>query len=218
MNNITLARFNMIEQQIRPWDVLDQRVLDLIHTTPREAFVPQRFQGLAFADTEIPLGHGETMLAPKMVGRMLQALNIDSSDTILEIGTGSGYVTALLAHAGRQVYSIDIHPDFTQHAAMLLHAQGIHNVALETGDAAHGWPLHQPYDVILITGSLPILPPSFQQSLQRGGRLVAVVGDTPVMEAILITRTGDNEWSRESLFETSIKPLANAPQPSRFTF
>lgn len=218
MNDITLARFNMIEQQIRPWDVLDQRVLDLIQATPREAFVPPCFQGLAFADTEIPLGHGETMLAPKIVGRMLQALNIHSSDTILEIGTGSGYVTALLARAGRHVYSIDIHSDFTQTAAMALNAQGIHNITLETGDAARGWPLHQPYDVILLTGSLPMLPTVFQQSLQRGGRLLAVVGDAPVMEAVLITRTGDNEWSRESLFETSIKPLVNAPQPSRFTF
>jgi protein-L-isoaspartate(D-aspartate) O-methyltransferase len=149
---------------------------------------------------------------------MVQAVNLDPLDIALEVGTGSGYQTALLARGCRQVFSVDIHADISAQARKSLDGQGIGNVTLEVGDAARGWDNHRPYDVIIITGSLPVLPEAFQRSLNRGGRLVAVVGDAPVMEAILITRTGDNEWSRESLFETSIKPLVNASQPQRFTF
>lgn len=218
MLNIEQARFNMIEQQVRPWDVLDPKVLELMESTPREPFVPAGYEGLAYADTEIPLGHGETTLPPRVIGRMVQAVNLDPLDIALEIGTGSGYQTALLARGCRQVFSVDIHADISAQARTSLEGQGIGNVTLEVGDAARGWDNHRPYDVIIITGSLPVLPEAFQRSLNRGGRLVAVVGDAPVMEAILITRTGDNEWSRESLFETSIKPLVNASQPQRFTF
>ncbi len=218
MMNVEQARFNMIEQQVRPWDVLDLQVLDLMERTPREAFVPETYLGLAFADTEIPLGHGETMMPPKMEGRLLQAANIDASDTILEIGTGSGYLTALLAAAGRHVYSVEIHADLSAAAGDKLNAQEIDNVTLEVGDAAAGWDRHGLYDVIVITGSLPTLPETFQQSLQRGGRLFAVIGDSPVMEAIRVTRTGDNTWSHETLFETELPALTNTPPLRKFTF
>ena len=218
MLNIKQARFNMIEQQVRPWDVLDPQTLGLMEALPREAFVPQDYRNISYADTEIPLGHGELMLAPRMVGRMLQTLNLSKTDIALEVGTGSGYLTALLGKSCRQVYSVDIHDDISAQAKQNLSAQGIDNVTLETGDAAQGWDAHKPYDAIVITGSLPVLPESFQKSLHNGGRLVAVVGDAPIMEAVLITRTGENEWSRESLFETELKPLARAIQPERFTF
>ena len=218
MLNIEQARFNMIEQQVRPWDVLDPKVLELMEGVPREPFVPAGYQALAYADTEIPLGHGTTTLPPKVIGRMLQAADIDPLDIALEVGTGSGYQTALLARGCRQVFSVDINAEISAQARKNLDTLGINNATLEVGDAAHGWDQHRPYDVIIITGSLPVLPETFQKSLNRGGRLVAIVGDAPVMEAILITRTGDNEWSRESLFETNVKPLTNAQQPQRFTF
>lgn len=218
MTNVERARFNMVEQQVRPWDVLDTQVLELMESTPREAFVPQAYQNLAYADIEIPMGHGEVMLAPKYVGRMLQALDIQPGDVALEVGCGTGYVTALLAQTCREVYGVDIHQDFVDTTARNLAALDLNNITLEQGDAAQGWKAHGPYDVIFITGSLPVLPDSFQQSLNRGGRLVAIVGESPVMEVVLITRIGVDEWSQETLFETDIKPLENAPKPQRFVF
>ena len=218
MLNIEQARFNMIEQQIRPWEVLDPKILQLMATVPREAFVPAGYEGLAYADTEIPLGQGQVMLSPKVVGRMLQAADIDPLDIALEVGTGSGYLTALLAHGCRQVFSIDINANNSAQAGRNLEGQGIKNVTLEVGDAACGWDRSAPYDVIIINGSLPVLPETFQNSLNRGGRLVAVVGQAPVMEAILITRTSDTEWCRESLFETCIPALVGATQRQQFTF
>ncbi len=218
MMNVEQARFNMVEQQIRPWDVLDFKVLDLLQLTPREEFVPKGYEELAFADMEIPLDHGEVMLAPKIVARMMQAANIHESDSIFEVGTGTGYGTALLAKAAREVESVDIHPDFIETAQQNLTNQGIDNVTLDTRDAAQGVGSDRLYDVIIITGSLPTLPDSFQHSLQRGGRLVAVVGNAPVMQAVLITRSGDNEWSEEVLFETEIPPLRNVAAVKPFTF
>jgi protein-L-isoaspartate(D-aspartate) O-methyltransferase len=219
MTNVELARFNMVEQQVRPWDVLDPQVLELMESTPREAFVPQGYENVAYADIEIPIGHGETMLAPKYVGRMLQALNLHKSDVALEVGCGTGYVTALLAKACREVISVDIHADLVESARQNLRALDLNdNVMLETGDAANGWDAQHPYDVIIVTGSLPVLPETFQNSLNRGGRMVAVVGTAPVMEAILLTRTGTQEWRRETLFETNIKALANSTKPQRFVF
>lgn len=212
------VRFNMVEQQVRPWDVLDGKVLDLMDTTPREVYAPDNYRELAYADIEIPLGNGQAMLHPKIVGRMLQAVNLDATDVALEIGTGSGYLTALLAQGCRKVYSVDIEADFIARAQEKLNQQGLSNVELEVGDAAQGWDKHQPYDAIIITGSLPVLPESFQQSLQRGGRLVAVVGRGPIMEATLITRIGENEWSRQVLFETELAPLQNAIAPTAFSF
>ena len=218
MLNVEQARFNMIEQQVRPWDVLDPKALDLMEAMPREAFVPAGYEGLAYADIEVPLGNGESMLAPKYVGRMLQAVDIHANDVALEVGTGSGYLTALLAKGCREVFSVDIDPDMTLTAKKNLSSQGIDNATLETGDAAQGWDTHAPYDIIIITGSQPVLPDTFEKALNRGGRLVAIVGEAPVMEAVLITRTSDTEWSREVLFETDIKSLVNAHQPRNFTF
>jgi len=216
--DIEHVRFNMIEQQIRTWEVLDPTVLDLLLRVHREDFVPEQHRALAFVDMEIPLGHGETMLSPKLEARMLQALAVQPGDAILEIGTGSGYMTALLASLGRHVYSVDIVPDFTRAAAARLTASGINNVTLETGDAARGWDKHEPYDIIVLTGSVPVLSDKFQQSLKPGGRLLAIVGTAPVMQAQLITRALGGACSSVTLFETCIAPLKNAPQPQQFIF
>ena len=215
--NLENARFNMIEQQIRPWDVLDQRVLDLLNELPRENFVPQRYRKLAYMDTTIPLGNDQVMMPPRVEARILQALNIQADETVLEVGTGSGYVTALLASLGDHIYSVDINAEMTRTAGDKLADHGISNVTLETGDAARGWDAHAPYDVIVITGSLPLLPVNFKQALKIGGRLVAIVGDSPVMEVVLITRVGESEWAQETLFETDLPALINAPEPERFT-
>ncbi|MDP1671683.1 MAG: protein-L-isoaspartate O-methyltransferase [Burkholderiales bacterium] len=212
------ARFNMVEQQIRTWDVLDSSVLDLLMRMRREDFVPAEHRALAFADLEIPLGHGETMLSPKLEARMLQELMVGEDDSVLEIGTGSGYMTALLASLGRHVYSVDIVPEFARAAAPRLAAAGISNITLETGDAARGWDKHGPYDAIVLTGSVPVLPASFQQSLKPGGRLLAVVGIAPAMRARLITCVGNNAFRSVTLFETCIAPLKNAQQLQRFVF
>ncbi|MEK7322105.1 MAG: protein-L-isoaspartate O-methyltransferase [Pseudomonadota bacterium] len=216
--NLALARHNMIEQQIRPWDVLDQRILELLDSLPREAFVPAAYTGLAYADINIPLQHGEMMMAPKLEARMLQALNIQPGESGLEIGTGSGYVTALLARCAKQVYSVDIHADFTEQARHKLAAHGIGNVQLEVGDASRGWEIRGPYDAVAVTGSLPVLPDSLRRALKIGGRLFVVTGDAPVMTAHLITRVGEESWSQHTLFETVLPPLINAPQPPRFVF
>ena len=214
--NLEQARYNMIEQQIRPWDVLDQKVLDVLTQVPREEFAPDAYRNLAFCDIAIPLEHGESMLPPKIEARMLQALEVKSEDDILQVGTGSGYVTALLASLGGYVTSVDIHADIQEKAQQKLAENNIQNVTMETGDAAGGWNTSHAYDVIAIMGSLPVLPESFQLSLNKGGRLFAFVGDAPAMEAVLITRVGDNEWSHEVLFETDVPELENAPQPERF--
>jgi len=212
------ARFNMIEQQIRPWDVLDQQVLDLLFEIKREEFVPPQYQSLAFVDMEIPLGHGEKMLMPKIEARMLQALAIKPSDHILEVGTGSGYMTALLAKLGAHVYSVEIVPEFSTLAATKLRTHGITNVTLEIGDASRSWNAHASYDVILLTGSVPLLPDAFQQNLAMGGRLLSVVGESPVMEARLIGCVTPGTYHSFVLFETCIPPLKNALQPERFVF
>lgn len=212
------ARFNMIEQQIRPWDVLDQQVLDLIAEVPRIDFVPEEYRGLAYADYAIPIGHGQTMMHPRVEGRLLQALALHPTDAVLEVGTGSGYLTALLAKAARHVYSVDIFPDFKELAEEKLALYGIHNVTLEVGDASRGWGRHGLYDAIAVCGSLPELPEGFLQSMNRGGRLFAVLGNPPVMQAVLVRRTGDAQWSREALFETDLTPLINAPVRPRFVF
>ncbi len=217
-SDIERNRFFMVEQQIRTWEVLDPLVLDLLMRLHREDFVPSAHRALAFADLEIPLGHGEVMLSPKTEARMLQSLMIKETDSVLEIGTGSGFMTALLASLARHVYSVDIIPDFSRLAASRLSAAGIGNVTLETGDAARGWDKHGPYDVIVLTGSVAVLPESFQNSLNPGGRLIAVVGEAPVMQAQLITRARGGACSTVTLFETCIPSLKNALQPQRFQF
>ena len=208
----------MVEQQIRTWEVLDQAVLDLLFRIHREDFVSSQYRSLAFVDMEIPLGHGEVMLAPKLEARLVQEAVVTPGDAVLEVGTGSGYMTALLASLGRHVFSVDIVPEFTVQAREKLAAHGIANVTLETGDAARGWPAHAPYDAIVLTGSEPCLAPEFERLLAPGGRLIAVVGDEPIMTAKRIRRVGESAFSREGLFETCIKALRNAPQPERFVF
>ena len=216
--DVERARFNMIEQQIRTWEVLDQRVLDLLFKVRREEFLPEAYRALAFVDMEIPIGHGEKTLQPKLEARMLQELALKAGDRVLEIGTGCGYMTALLASVSDHVFSVDLYPDFTQKAGDKLAAHGLRNVTLETGDGARGWDKHGPYDAILLTGSVPVLAETFKGSLKKGGRLLAVVGVAPVMEAQLITSVGGAAYNTVSLFETCIAPLKNAQQPERFVF
>ena len=214
--DIEQARFNMIEQQVRPWDVLDQRVLDVMSATPREDFVPERYRSLAFADTNIPLGHDQVMMAPKTEGRLLQVLDVQAGDSVLEIGTGSGYLTACLSRLGNHVTSVEIFPEFREAAAAKLAAHGFRNVTLKDADAANGIDSDTRYDVIAVTGSLPLLHRQFHDNLSVGGRLFVIAGMPPVMEALLITRIDERNWSRESLFETSLPPLLHAEQPQQF--
>jgi len=218
MMNVEQARFNMIEQQIRPWDVLDQNVLDLLYKVRREEFVPAVYRGLAFSDLEVPIGAGERMMAPKMEARILQEVAPKRTDRILEIGTGSGYMTALLAAMGAHVYSVEIDAGLKASGEAALARSDVRNVTLELGDGARGWAKHGPYDVIVLTGSEPVLADEFLESLRVGGRLFAVVGDAPVMEARLVTRVAEGAVSARTLFETVVAPLRNAPQPERFTF
>jgi protein-L-isoaspartate(D-aspartate) O-methyltransferase len=216
--NLEQARYNMIEQQIRPWEVLNQDVLDLLVQIPREDFVPEAYRNMAFTDTAIPLPHGHFMLAPKIEARLLQAIDIQPDEDVLQVGTGSGYLCALMASMGHHVTTVDIHEDLLQHAQQKLAEHNIHNVSFECGDGAQGWNHNRSYNVIVVAGGLPILPESFQHSLKIGGRLFAFVGDAPAMEAVLITRVGENEFSHEELFETEVPVLENAQQPERFSF
>ena len=215
--NFELARHNMIEQQIRPWDVLDQQVLDTLAQLPREDFVPARYRNLAFGDIAIPLGQGEFMLKPNVEARILQALALRPTDQVLEIGTGSGYLTAGLARLAGAVVSVDIVPDFVETARRQLKAHGFDNVALYVGDASCGWSERR-YDAIAVTGSVPTVAEVWRQSLNLGGRLFIVAGQSPAMEALLITRIGEQEWVQESLFETELPQLRNAAAPKVFEF
>jgi len=216
--NLEQARLNMVESQIRTWEVLDQTVLDLLMTIRREEFVPEKYRDLAFADMEIPLGFGEGMLAPKMEARMIQELDVRKTDKILEVGTGSGYVTALLSKLGGQVVSVERIKEFSQGAIRKLAGHGMQNVQLICGDGCEGWPVQAPYDVILLTGSVPVLSSSFQEQLAIGGRLLAVIGESPVMTAYLVTRVSERAFNSVGLFETSIPALRNVKQPERFVF
>lgn len=216
--NVEQARFNMVEQQIRTWEVLDPRVLDVLQNTPRERFVPDHLRNLAFSDMNLPLGHGEVMLSPKQEGRLAQAAEVDPSEQVLEIGTGSGYLTACLARLAGHVTSVDIHEDFLEHAGDRLEREAIRNVTLKAGDAAAGWNDGKRYDAIVVTGGLPELHTGFHHSLTVGGRLLLIVGEAPIMEGLLITRVGDDQWSTESLFDTWLPPLLNAPRTRRFDF
>lgn len=208
----------MIESQIRTWDVLDQAVLDAISIVKRDRFVPDACRDLAYADMQLPIGHGEVMLTPKLEARMLQELGLRPNDRVLEIGTGSGYVTALLCQLVRHVVSVELFADFSGAAAERLKMAGFGNVTLETGDGANGWEQSGPYDAILLTGSVPALPEAFKRQLAVGGRVLAVVGEQPVMTATLVTRLTESDYTEQGLFETNIPPLLNVPPVKRFMF
>ena len=216
--NLEQARHNMVEQQIRTWEVLDQDVLDLLYAVPREDFVPPACRNIAFSDLEIPLGEGERMWPPKLEARVLQELAVQRSERVLEVGTGSGYLTALLAHRASQVYTVEIRPALAEFGRANLARHGRDNVIAEVGDGALGYPNWAPYDVIVLTGSTPLVPQSLLDSLAPGGRLFAVVGDAPAMAARIFTRVAPGATRTMDLFETVIAPLANCAQPSRFTF
>lgn len=216
--NLEKARFNMVEQQIRPWTGLDQDVLDLLFVVKREEFVPTAYRSLAFADVEIRLGGETSMLAPKIEAYALNALQVRKADKVLEIGTGSGYMAALLAAHADHVWSVEIVPELAETARENLRKQGVDNVTVETGDAARGWPGHAPYDVIMVSGSLPQLPKELLAQLKPGGRLFAIVGEAPVMAAQLVTRMADGSLRTESRFETQTASLVNVKQQERFVF
>jgi protein-L-isoaspartate(D-aspartate) O-methyltransferase len=210
------ARFNMVEQQVRPWEVLDPRVLDVMAKVRREDFVPVRWRKLAFADVEIPLGHGETMNKPVVQGRILQALEVRPGDSVLEIGTGSGYLTACLAHLGREVLSIEQHADLAERARARLAEAGLANVRIEVGDALSGWQPERRFDAIAVNGAVATIPQRFLDWLNPGGRLFIVRGVAPAMEAVLLTRDAASGFATDSLFETDIPYLNHAAPPQRF--
>jgi protein-L-isoaspartate(D-aspartate) O-methyltransferase len=220
--NIEQARFNMIEQQIRTWDVLDHDVLELLTVVKREEFVPAAYRSLAFMDTEIPLPRGENMLQPRLEARLLQEAAVKRHENVLEIGAGSGYMAALLGAKARHVTTVEIAPELKAFAEKNLAANGISNVTVELGDGAQGWAGSglnaAPYDLIMISGSLPVLSDAFLKQIKVGGRIVAIIGTAPVMSAELVTRISDVGYSTVKLFETSATPLRNAITPPRFKF
>ncbi len=219
--NIEQARFNMVEQQIRPWEVFDQEVLDLLMALRREQFVPDAYQALSFADLEIPLGDprcGAVMLAPKIEAKILQELHLRKSDKVLEIGTGSGYMAALLAAKADHVISVEIDAALAETARKNLKAAGVENVDVEVGDGARGWPSKAPYDVIVVSASLPILPEEFLQQLKPGGRFCAIVGVAPAMSVQLVQQLPEGGFKSAKLFETIAAPLKNAVTGTRFAF
>ncbi len=218
MLDMEQARFNMIEQQIRPCEVLEGRILELLKHVRREHFVPKDKREMAFMDMEIPLGYGASMWQPKLEARTVQELHLGRNDKVLEIGTGSGYLTALLSMLAGHVTSVEIVPELNAMARQHLQAHRHENITLEVGDAARGWSSGVSYDVIVLTGSTPVLPVAFQNSLNTGGRLFAIVGDAPVMEARLITRVAPDIFETVNIMETCVEPLQNALQPDRFVF
>ncbi len=216
--NTEQARFNMIEQQIRPWEVLDPTVLSLLSLVKREDFVPAAYKDLAFADVELPISSSQSMLTPKMEARILQELGIKNTDTVLEIGTGSGYMAALLAAKAEFVYSVEIDPVLADTARENLQKSAVANVSVVNGDGAQGWDASAPYDVIVLSGSTPVLPEAILRQLKLGGRLVAVVGEPPAMQLQLVSRTADAAFSAINVLETVVAPLVNATQRDKFVF
>ena len=216
--NFEQARFNMVEQQIRPWEVLDGRVLELLETIQREDFVPVRYRKLAFADIAVPLECGQTMMRPKIEARLLQALDIQPDETVLEIGTGSGFVTACLAALAKRVVSVEIHEELHREAAVKLADKGVANAELYIGDVMGDWQPEQAHDVVVVTGSVADVPEQFLGWVNPGGRMFVVRGHSPAMEALLMTRIGVTEWTVESLFETDLPALEGATPAHTFTF
>lgn len=209
--NLQQARTNMIEQQVRPWDVLDQRVLDTLAGIAREDFVSQEHRGLAYSDYQLPIGFGQTMLKPVLEGRLLQTLGLDTTDSVLEIGTGSGYLTACIARLAGHVESVELHPELASSAAARLQALGIGNAVIRQQDASEVWDARDSYDAILFGGAIAGIPQWFRDKLAVGGRLLAVVGDPaqPTMEATLLTRLSEHDYTTDGLFETRLDPLIN---------
>ena len=216
--NFDQARFNMVEQQIRPWEVLDPRVLSLLETIHREDFVPVRYRKLAFADIAVPLDHGQVMMRPKIEARMLQALDLQEDETVLEIGTGSGFITACLASLSKRVVSVEIFEDLHQAALLDLQDKGIRNEELFVGDVMNGWQPEQAHDVVVVTGSVPEVPEQFKGWVNPGGRMFVITGESPAMEAKLLRRLDVTQWAEESLFETDLPRLINAEPPPEFEF
>lgn len=216
--NFDLARQNMVENQVRPWEVLDGRVLDVLRRVRREDFVPAAHRQLAFADLNLPLGHGEVMMKPILEGRLLQALELKPEDSVLEIGTGSGFLTACLASLAAQVTSVDIHADFTAVAGERLKAAGIANAQLLTGEAVTEWQPQGMFDAVVVTGAVYRIPDRFLGWLKPGGRLLAIRGESPVQQAVVLTHEGNGRYHEESLFETDLPYLAHAQPPRRFVF
>ncbi|NRR29136.1 protein-L-isoaspartate O-methyltransferase [Oxalobacteraceae bacterium] len=216
--NIEQARFNMIEQQIRPWDVLDPDVLELLLVVKRENYVPAAYKNLAFVDSEIPLPGGECMLTPKLEARILQDVGLKKHENVLEIGSGTGYMAALLAHKGRHVTTVEISPELKALAEKNLADNGVSNVSVQLGNGIDGWAKDAPYDVIVVSGSLPELPQKLLQQLKVGGRLIVTIGAKPAMKTQLLTRTGEAGYDSKTLFETDVRPLQQVAKPSQFTF
>ena len=216
--NIEQARFNMIEQQIRPWEVLDPNVLDLLFVVKREDFAPAAYRNLAFADMELPIGQGQVMLAPRVEARLMQELGLKKTDKVLEIGTGSGYMAALMAARAEHVVTVECRPELAEMAKTNLNNAGIGNVTVETGCGANGWASRGPYDAIVLSGSVSSVPESILKQLRVGGRLAVVVGEAPVMEAQLITCTADGVYNTVNLFETVVPALDGAGTKDHFSF
>lgn len=216
--NFEKARFNMVEQQIRPWEVLDFDVLDLLMSVRREEFVPEAYKSLALSEAEIPLGHGASMLIPVIEGKILQAIQVKRSDKVLEVGAGSGYFAALLAARADWVRTVEIEPALVTMAHENLKRYGVENVIVEEGDAVRGWPSNAPYDLIVVSGGVPFIPETLLQQLKVGGRLFAFVGEPQLMTATLVTQVSEGNFRTESLFENAVPMMRNAPQKSQFKF
>jgi len=216
--NFERARFNMVEQQVRTWEVLDSKVLGLMESVHREDFVPVRYRNLAFADLSVPLAMGQSMMCPKVEGRMLQSLDLKQDDSVLEIGTGSGFITACLSVMARRVVSVELFEELYLEAEIRLRDKHMHNVELYVGDVMTGWQPQQGHDVVVVTGSVPAVPESFRDWVNPGGRMFVVVGESPAMEARLLTRMGFSDWLEESLFETDLPRLVNSTPPANFDF
>jgi protein-L-isoaspartate(D-aspartate) O-methyltransferase len=216
--NFEQARFNMVEQQIRPWEVLDNRVLSLLENMQREDFVPVRYRKLAFADIAVPLDCDQVMMRPKIEARMLQSLEVAEDESVLEIGTGSGFITACLANLAKHVVSVEVFEKLHEEAALKLRDKNIANAELHVGDVMNGWQPEQAHDVVVVTGSVPEVPDAFLGWVNPGGRMFVISGESPAMEALLMTRLNVTDWSVESLFETDLPALINAEQKPEFEF
>lgn len=214
--NLDQARFFMVEQQIRPWDILDPKVLDQFLEIPRHDFVAESQQGLAYTDIQLPIGHDEVMMEPKIEARLLQAVDIDKSDRVLEVGTGSGFLTAIMANLGEHITTVEIHSDLSESAKGKL--TQFDNIEFHVGDAGQNWDDGKQYDVIMLTGSVSDIPQAYKEKLELGGRLAVIAGESPAMVAQVITRISDSEWETETLFETDLKALTNATKQAQFSF